>query len=236
MHLGLHFLTINPYELYEPMDASLWICVWLMWRFLWVRGPPAVGDVEGCASSHMHFGLSKFCCHFRIPQKISHFGIQSFLITIRISILFWVSILKLCVEKISFPTAGNIPRTSSSHALPPHVAPHPSRQRVHRSGRCQPELFKTVVTFNCTVELIAYDIQWYIWIYKDKQKNIMYKYIYTLKYRVSYIIYPTDSANLSFITYIEVNLFNPQIYQPNGEVKPCHCSWKLPIIFSTDAH
>lgn len=46
-HLGLHFLTINPCELYEPMDASLWICVWLMWRFLWVRGPPAVGDVAG---------------------------------------------------------------------------------------------------------------------------------------------------------------------------------------------
>lgn len=105
-HLGLHFLTINPCELYEPMDASLWICVWLMWKFLRVRGPPAVGAVEGCASSQMHFGLSKFCCHFRIPQKISHFGIQSFLIPIPISILFCVSILKVCVEKNIFPNGG----------------------------------------------------------------------------------------------------------------------------------
>ena len=156
-HLGLHFLTINPYELYEPMDASLWICVWLMWRFLWV------GLVVRCILASQNSAAI-----FGSPKKSAILGSNHSWSRYRYPFCFECLSWNCVLKKISFPTAGNILRTSSSHALPPHVVPHPSRQRVHRSSRCQPELFKTVVTFNYTVELIAYDIQWYIWTYNDK--------------------------------------------------------------------
>lgn len=129
--------------------------------------------------------------HFRIPKKLAILGSDHFWSRYRVlHFVEVVPILKLCVfQKTSFPTAGNIRRTSSSHALPPHVVPHPGRQRVHRSSRCQPELFKTY-----SGDLIASDMLWYVYIYYRRVYtwntyiHICIIYHYTLQILLAYHI------------------------------------------------
>ena len=147
-----------------------------MWKFLWVPGKIRQWLMLGVRekkSSQIILASQNFAAIFAShPKKISHFGIQypssqdhgsgkwvpPIVVTFKLGEFPTSMIMG---ERVIFePTEKRTPgySTSSSHVLPPHVVLHPGRQRVHRSSRCQPELFKTVATFHYTGELIAYDI------------------------------------------------------------------------------